>query len=112
MSDKRLAKAIEAIHSLPGHRWTLPDLAVLAGLSRSAFAQQFCERTGETPIAYLTRWRMLLATERLQAGTERLAEIANSLGYESENAFSTAFKRVTGCSPTQIGRVGLQSRAI
>jgi AraC-like DNA-binding protein len=105
MSDKRLAKAIEAMHSEPGHSWTLPELAVHAGLSRSAFAQRFCERTGETPIAYLTRWRMLLATERLQCGTERLGEIANSLGYESENAFSTAFKRVTGYSPTQIGRV-------
>lgn len=105
MSDKRLAKAIEAIHSEPGHSWTLPELAAVAGLSRSAFAQRFSKRTGETPIAYLTRWRMLLATERLRSGTERLAEIANSLGYESESAFSTAFKRVTGCPPTQIGRM-------
>jgi len=60
------------MHSEPGHSWTLPELAVLAGFSRSAFAQWFCERTGETPIAYLTRWRMLLATEHLQSGTNVL----------------------------------------
>lgn len=102
LSDRRLAKAVEAMHREPGHAWTLAELAAHAGLSRSAFADQFRNRVGETPIAYLTRWRMTLACERLRSGGEKLAEIARSLGYESENAFSTAFKRVMGCAPTRL----------
>lgn len=102
LSDRRLAGAIEEMHREPGHSWTLVELAAKAGLSRSAFADRFRDRVGETPIAYLTRWRMLLAAERLRTGGEKLAEIAHSLGYESENAFSTAFKRVMGCTPTRL----------
>lgn len=102
LSDRRLARAIEAMHRKPGHAWTLADLSALAGLSRSTFVDRFRDRVGETPIAYLTRWRMMLAAERLRIGDEKLAEIAHALGYESENAFSTAFKRVMGCAPTRL----------
>jgi AraC-like DNA-binding protein len=101
LSDKRLARAIEAMHREPGRAWTLARLAAQAGLSRSAFADRFRDRVAETPIAYLTRWRMMLAAERLRTGAEKLAGIAHSLGYGSENAFSTAFKRVIGCPPTR-----------
>jgi len=81
----------------------------LAGMSRSVFAQRFREAVGETPIAYLTRWRMLLAAEQLARGRDSLAETAASLGYESENAFNTAFKRIMGCSPRRYVRLQMEA---
>lgn len=104
LADPDLSAAIGAMHTDPAHRWTLGELASRAGMSRSIFAQRFRERVGETPIAYLTRWRMMLAAERLACGRDPLAKIAQSLGYESENAFNTAFKRVMGCSPRRHAR--------
>ena len=92
------------MHAHPARRWTLAELAALAGLSRSVFAQRFRERVGETPIGYLAQWRMMLARERLTAGREPLGKIAAALGYESENAFNTAFRRLTGCSPRRFAR--------
>lgn len=99
LADPPLARAIEAMHADPARAWTLGEFALRAGLSRSSFAQRFRAKVGETPIAYLTRWRMLLAAERLETTGERLAEVGQAYGYESENAFNTAFKRVMGCSP-------------
>ena len=104
LTDPRLGMAIGAMHADPAHRWTLGELAARAGLSRSIFAQRFREKVGETPIAYLTRWRMMLAAEQLASGRDPLAQTARSLGYESENAFNTAFKRVMGCSPRRYAR--------
>lgn len=104
LADPHLGKAIEAMHADPAHRWTLAELAGRAGLSRSIFAQRFRERVGETPIGYLTRWRMMLARDRLTAGRESLGTIASALGYGSENAFNTAFRRVIGCSPRRYAR--------
>lgn len=72
-------------------------------MSRSVFAQRFRETAGETPMDYLARWRMLLAGEQLEAG-QSVASIAPDLGYESESAFTTAFKRVMGCTPRDYGR--------
>lgn len=99
LSDPQVARAIAAMHEDPSHRWTLGQLAGRAGMSRSVFAQRFREKVDETPIAYLTRWRMMLAGERLVTSRSPLSQTALSLGYESENAFNTAFKRVMGCSP-------------
>jgi len=104
LADPHLSAAIGAMHADPARRWTLSELAVHAGMSRSIFAQRFRERVGETPIAYLTSWRMTLAAERLANGRNPLAQTARSLGYESENAFNTAFKRVMGCSPRRYAR--------
>lgn len=104
LADPQLNKAIEAMHTDPAHRWTLNDLATRAGMSRSIFAQRFRERVGETPITYLTRWRMMLAAERLTGGRDSMAKVARSSGYESENAFNTAFRRVMGCSPRRYAR--------
>jgi len=104
LSDPQLSAAIGAMHADPAQRWTLRDLAERAGMSRSVFAQRFRERVGETPIEYLTRWRMMLAGDRLANTRDPLAQTAMSLGYESESAFSTAFKRVMGCSPRQYAR--------
>ncbi|MBO9508404.1 MULTISPECIES: AraC family transcriptional regulator [unclassified Thalassospira] len=103
LADKRLAQAIQAMHESPARRWTLQELAEYAGMSRSIFAQRFREKVGETPIEYLTRWRMLLAVDQLETSNEPVSVIALSVGYEAESAFSTAFKRVMGCSPRQYG---------
>ncbi len=104
LADNQMSTAIEAIHNDPAHRWTVEELAQRAGMSRSSFALRFKETVGESPMEYLTRWRMLKAGDRLQNSNESIAEIALSLGYESESAFSTAFKRVMGCSPRQYSR--------
>jgi AraC-like DNA-binding protein len=105
LADKQLAKAIAAIHSDPARRWTLQELGEVAGMSRSTFALRFREAAGETPMDYLSRWRMLLACDRLETSGDPVSVIAPALGYESESAFSTAFKRMMGCSPRQYGRV-------
>jgi AraC-like DNA-binding protein len=82
----------------------LQVLAARAGMSRSTFALKFKETVGASPMDYLTRWRMLLAGDRLANSSDPISAIALSLGYESESAFSTAFKRVMGCSPRQYSR--------
>ena len=104
LAEPHLGRAIEAMHGDPAHRWTLAELASRAGLSRSIFAQRFRERVGETPIGYLAQWRIMLAKDRLADGRDTLRTIANDLGYGSENAFNTAFRRVTGCSPRRYAR--------
>ena len=104
LADPQVSAAMAAMHADPAHRWTLGELACRAGMSRSIFARRFRVRVGETPIAYLTRWRMMLAAERLAEGRFPLAEAARSLGYGSENAFNTAFKRVMGCPPRRYAR--------
>ncbi len=104
LADRHMGPAIAAIHDAPAHRWTLQALAERAGMSRSTFALRFKETVGKSPMEYLTRWRMMLAGDRLMNSSDPVSVIALSLGYESESAFSTAFKRVMGCSPRQYGR--------
>jgi len=104
LSDPHLSAAINAMHQDPARRWTLQALAARAGMSRSSFAQKFKQAAGVSPMDYLTRWRMLLAGERLEHSGDRVSAIALSLGYESESAFSTAFKRVMDASPRRYGR--------
>lgn len=99
LADKQLGAAINAMHDNPAHRWTLQQLAERACMSRSTFAMRFREVVGVAAIDYLTRWRMLLAGGRLENSRDPISVIALSLGYESESAFSTAFKRVMGCPP-------------
>ena len=105
LADPQVGAALSALHADPAHRWTLSQLATSAGVSRSVLARRFRERVGETPIAYLTRWRMMLAAEQLTEGRSSLAEAARLLGYGSENAFNTAFKRVMGCPPGRYARL-------
>ena len=104
LADRRMAAAIGAIHDEPARRWTVEALADCAGMSRSTFALRFKEKVGAAPMDYLTRWRMLLAGDRLENSGDPVSVVARMLGYESESAFSTAFKRVMGCSPRQYGR--------
>ncbi len=101
LADKQLAAAINAMHENPSHRWTLSELAERAGMSRSIFALKFKKKVGTSPLEYLMRWRMLLAADKLTNSSDPVSIIALSLSYESESAFSTAFKRVMGRSPRQ-----------
>ena len=106
LSDPQMSKAIEAMHQDPARRWTLQALAKRAGMSRSSFAQRFKQTVGSSPIDYLTRWRMLLAGDRLENSNDPVCAIALSRGYESESAFSNAFKRVMASTPRKyaVGR--------
>ena len=104
LADTQMSAAITAMHESPGHRWTLQELGGRVAMSRSIFALRFKETVGTSPMEYLTRWRMLLAGDRLTNSSEPISVIALSLGYESESAFSTAFKRVMGCSPRNYSR--------
>ncbi|HTZ60053.1 MAG TPA: AraC family transcriptional regulator [Acidobacteriaceae bacterium] len=104
LADKQIAAAISAMHEQPARRWTLQKLAQRAGMSRSIFAQRFRQTVGEPAMEYLTRWRMLLAGDRLKNSGDGISAIALSLGYESESAFGKAFKRIMGCSPRQYKR--------
>lgn len=113
LTDQQISRAIGAMHADPARRWTLEGLARIAGISRTVFAQRFKALVGNTAMDYLTRWRMLLAADRIRDNKESIASIAFSLGYESESAFSTAFKRTMGCPPMRYRRqsasVGLAS---
>jgi AraC-like DNA-binding protein len=104
LADTQMRAAINAMHEEPSRRWTLQALAERAGMSRSAFAKKFKATVGSSPMDYLTRWRMLLAGDRLENSSDPVSAIALSLGYESESAFSTAFKRVMASSPRKYGR--------
>ena len=105
IADPRLSKALAGMHSDPGEVWTLTKLAAEAGMARTAFSQRFTSVMGETPIHYLTRWRMQLADGMLRDRNLSVAQIAEQLGYATEAAFRRAFKRVRGVGPGQVRRV-------
>lgn len=109
LSHPKLSKAIEAIHAEHRKNWTLHALATIAGMSRASFAAKFKEFIGITPIEYLNIWRMQIACDLLQQGDLGIAEVSNSVGYESESAFSAAFKRNIGMRPGQFQK-SLKSR--
>ena len=106
LADRQMSAAMNAMHAEPGKRWTIASLAERAAMSRSSFALKFKRIVGASPMDYLTRWRMILAADRLAGGRETISTLAPALGYESESAFSTAFKRVMGCAPRHYGRSG------
>lgn len=97
--DPHLGVALRAMHEKPADPWTVADLATRAGMSRSAFAAHFAKIVGEAPIEYLIRWRLRKAATMLRASTAGIAEIAANVGYDSEAAFSKAFKRSIGVTP-------------
>ena len=101
LADKQIAAALNAIHGKPSQAWTLEELARLAGISRSTFAERFTQMLGQPPIQYLTEWRMQLAIGLLANGKDGIAQIAAQVGYESEAAFSRAFKKLIGSPPAE-----------
>lgn len=99
LRDPSLSRALAALHARPAHPWTAEELAKEACLSRSAFAERFASVVGLPPMSYLTRWRMLLAGQRLRESSDTIAQIAATVGYESEFTFSRAFRRQMGSAP-------------
>lgn len=103
-TDKRITRALKAIHSEPRHHWTLESLASTAGMSRTSFATTFTRYLSLSPLAYLTQWRMELARQKLLDTNESLIEIAAHAGYQSESAFSRVFKKHYEVAPATYRR--------
>jgi AraC-like DNA-binding protein len=110
VTDKRLAPALRLLHADPGRSWRLDELAKAAAMSRATFALYFKTVAGVAPMTYLTQWRMRLAERALREDRAHIGEVGRSLGYESESAFSNAFKRVTGRSPMHARSASRSSR--
>jgi AraC-like DNA-binding protein len=106
LTDPVVGPAVQAIHADPAQTWTVETLASHANLSRAALARRFGDAVGEPPLAYVTRWRMTVAASLLAEG-ERVASVAQQVGYGNEFAFAKAFKRVRGGAP---GTFRVQSR--
>lgn len=99
LRDDHVGAALRAMHGDIAHRWTLDELARIAHMSRSAFAASFKAQVGRAPLEYLIEWRMAVARDALRRNTRSISELAYATGYESESAFSTAFRRVVGLAP-------------
>jgi AraC-like DNA-binding protein len=99
LADPVVAPALRALHADPARPWTVADLATVAAVSRSTLAARFKTVVGTGPLDYLTGWRIELAADRLRRDDGTVAAIAHAVGYGSESALSTAFKRITGLSP-------------
>ena len=107
LRDPVVAGAMDCIHGRPSEPWTIDSLARAVNVSRATLARRFSDLVGETPLGYLTRWRMDLAAQRLRDSDETIAAVAAAVGYRSEYAFSRAFARHRGIAP---GRYRRQSR--
>jgi AraC-like DNA-binding protein len=99
LSDARIANALKAIHERPTQRWSIEALAGIAGMSRSSFCDRFTTLVGRSPLRYHNEWRLALARDLLAKRSARVGEIGLSIGYESEAAFSRAYKALFGHSP-------------
>jgi AraC-like DNA-binding protein len=99
LRDEHIGRALALLHERAAHPWTLEGLAADVGLGRSAFADRFARLVGEPPMQYLARWRMQMAARLLTDGTAKVAAVALEVGYDSEAAFSRAFKKIAGVSP-------------
>ena len=99
LADPRLALALEAMHAQPAQGWTVAELANVAGMSRSVFAERFVRLVGVPPFDYLLRWRMARAKDAIRFERLPMVRIAEQAGYQSLSAFSAAFRRTVGCSP-------------
>ncbi|WP_279433336.1 AraC family transcriptional regulator [Micromonospora sp. KC606] len=99
LADPAVADALHSIHHHPAHPWTVEELGARAGLTRAAFARRFATLVGQPPLAYLTWWRMIIASRLLSTSDAPLRVVAQNGGYSSEFAFAKAFKRQFGISP-------------
>jgi len=104
LTDDRLRPALAAMHAEPARSWSLPELARIAAMSRTTFASRFRAVAAMPPLTYLNHWRMMLAQRALRDGDVAVGQLAYRLGYGSESAFSTAFKRAVGESPLRYRR--------
>jgi AraC-like DNA-binding protein len=97
--DRIVGAALSSMHKSPAHPWTLEELARAAGTSRSVLAERFQDLVGNSPMQYLTQWRMLLAANLLVRSNAALSHIAQDVGYQTDTAFSRAFRREFGAPP-------------
>jgi len=104
MSDKHLSKAIQAMHSSFDESWSVESLAREACMSRSAFALKFRSVLGQTPLEYLTQWRMYRAGAMIRSKNTSFSEVASAVGYGSESSFSRVFRREMGAAPREYRR--------
>ena len=104
LTDERLAQAVSAFHADPARNWSVQSLAEVAGMARTSFAVLFRDKTGQTPIEYLSQWRMPLAAQQMRETDASLSQIALDIGYASESAFIAAFKRIVGEPPRSYAR--------
>ncbi len=102
--DPVIGEALALMHKDPAHAWTIANLAHRVGVSRTRFAERFRHFLCEPPMAYLARWRLKLAAEKLVSSDANVGEIAAEVGYASEAAFNRVFKREFGCPPAQFRR--------
>lgn len=101
LTDARLAPVFAQVYAAPARPWALSEMAELARQSRSTFALHFKQRVGMAPLEYLTRWRMDLAIKALKASDSSVSSIGQALGYQSDSAFGSTFKRQMNCSPRE-----------
>ena len=99
LRDEVVGRVLRLFHARPGHAWTLDELAREAASSRSNVAKRFAELVGQPPMQYLTQWRMQVAANLLTQSGAKVAAIGAEVGYDSEAAFSRAFKKATGLAP-------------
>ncbi|MCH9029641.1 MAG: AraC family transcriptional regulator [Bacteroidetes bacterium] len=99
LNDPRIGLAIGLIHKNPSHKWTVASLASHVNMSRSSFAQKFNSLVGETPLSYLTKWRMDLSSKLLTESDQKLMTVAAAVGYDSETSFSKTFKKFKSLPP-------------
>jgi AraC-like DNA-binding protein len=99
VNDRIVGAALKLLHKSPAQAWTLEELAHAAGTSRSVLAERFQRLVGSSPMQYLTQWRMLLASNLLRGGNTPMARIAEAVGYQTDSAFSRAFRREFGSPP-------------
>lgn len=109
LDDRRISIALRGIHAEPSHAWNLEKLAKLSGMSRTSFAVRFRDVVGVPPLTYVLNWRMRLAERELSETDHSVADIAWSIGYGSESAFSNAFSRATGVSPGRFRKEAMQT---
>ena len=99
--DPLVGKSLALLHRRPAHAWTIAELASAVGVSRSALVARFARYLSDSPMAYLTGWRLRLAAEALTSSSKGVADVAAAVGYESEAAFNRAFKRAFGVPPAR-----------
>jgi AraC-like DNA-binding protein len=100
LRDPFVGKTLSLLHAMPAHDWTIEELGRKVGLSRSVLAERFTDLLGMPPMQYLAKWRMQIAARILSDGSASIASIAEEIGYESEAAFSRAFKKLVGVAPS------------
>jgi AraC-like DNA-binding protein len=99
LRDRAVGRALALMHGEPARHWTLDELASATAVSRTIFAERFTTLVGHPPMQYLSLWRMQVASQALLISSSSIAQIATQVGYESEAAFSRAFRKLVGSPP-------------